>query len=68
MKMIDEGCPFYHAEKGRIKVCKASVSERMPGASEQKTLCSTEDYDLCPAFLGHALRIGNIARRFAGWA
>lgn len=64
--MIDKECPFYHAEKGGIAVCKASVSERIPYDLEQKTLCATEDYDLCPTFLGHALRINSITLRFAG--
>ena len=65
--MIDKGCPFYGRGAG-LDFCKASISERMPGALEQKTLCSTEDYDLCPTFLGHALRLGSLVQRYAGWA
>ena len=66
MKMSDKGCPFYGRGKG-LDFCKASVSDRVPETFEKKTLCLSEDYDLCPTFLGHTLRIGNLARCFAGW-
>ncbi|HZX36002.1 MAG TPA: hypothetical protein VFF54_05870 [Thermodesulfobacteriota bacterium] len=64
--MIDNGCPFYGRGKG-LDFCKASVPDRVPEAFEQKTLCLSENYDLCPTFLGHTLRIENLTRRFAGW-
>lgn len=67
MKMIDKGCPFYGRGAGS-DFCKASIADKAPEAFEKKTFCLSEDYDLCPTFLGHALRIGNVARRLAGWA
>ncbi|MFZ3073018.1 MAG: hypothetical protein WA162_07225 [Thermodesulfobacteriota bacterium] len=59
--MIDKECPFYCAEKEGLRFCKASILKRVPEAFEKETFCSSEDYDLCPTFLGYALRAGSLA-------
>ena len=56
-------CPFYTVAGG---TCLAGIPA-LPVSSRRKALCTSEDHDLCPTYLGYLLRRSRPMRVDCDW-